>query len=62
MFFSEMLNEVMLTEANLESSQASTMELFSLRLSYILKTYLIAFKFHFLHNSPKKTSGEKVFC
>ena len=66
----------MLTEAYLEPSWTSTMELFSLQLSHILKTYLIriALKFHFLHNSPfreknlqlwklrEKTSGEKVFC
>ena len=36
-----MLNEVMLTEAYLEPSQTSMMELFSLRLSHILKMYLI---------------------
>ena len=44
----------MLTEAYLEPSRTSMMELFSLQLSHILKTYLIriALKFHFLHNSP----------
>ena len=36
-----MLNEVMLTGAYVEPSQTSTMELFPLRLSHILKTYLI---------------------
>ena len=33
--------EAMLTEAYLEPSRISTMELFSLWLSYVLKTYLI---------------------
>ena len=41
MLFGEMLNEVMVTEAYLEPSLTSTMELFSLRLSDILKAYLI---------------------
>ena len=46
----------MLTEAYLKPSRTSTMELFSLWLSQILKTYLIRsncfFRFHFLHSSP----------
>ena len=45
----------MLTEAYLEPSRTSTMELFSLRLNHILKSTLydqIAFRFHFLHNVP----------
>ena len=50
-----MLNEVMLTEAYLEPSRTSTMELFFFRLGHALKTYLIwpnCLKFHFSHNSP----------
>ena len=54
--------KVTLTDAYLEPSRTCTMELFSLRLSHILKTSKfnrIAFRFHFLHNSPfrEKTSG-----
>ena len=44
----------MFTEAYLEPSHTSAMELFSLWLNHILKTYLIrsnALRFHFLHNS-----------
>ena len=47
--------KVMLTVSYLEPSRTSTMDLFSLGLSHIFKTSLIpsiAFKFHFLHNSP----------
>ena len=58
-----MLNEVMLTEACLEPGRTSTMELFSLQLSNILKTYSIAFKLHFLHNSSfrQKTCNPENF-
>ena len=46
----------MFTQAYLEPSQRSTMELFLLRLSHILKTYLIRSNWlsvpYFLHNSP----------
>ena len=51
----------MFTEAYLEPSRTSTMELFSLRLSHIFKTYLIwsnCLKFHFSHNS---ISREKTY-
>ena len=61
-----MLNEVMLTEAYLEPTQTSTMELFSLWLSHILKMYLSSF-FYTTHPFVKKLttlkmSGVKVFC
>ena len=61
-----MLNEVMLTEAYLEPSQTSMMELFSLRLSHILKMYL-SFIFYTTHPFVKKLTtlkmpGVKVFC
>ena len=62
----------MLTEAYLEPSRTSMMELFSLQLCHILKMYLVwsnCLRFHFLHNWPfreklttLKTLGEKVFC
>ena len=46
----------MFTQAYLEPSRRSTMELFLLRLSHILKTYLIRSNWlsvpYFLHNSP----------
>ena len=53
----------MLTEACLEPGRTSTMELFSLQLSHILKTYSIAFKLHFLHNSSfrQKTCNPENF-
>ena len=58
-----MLNEVMLTEAYLEPGRTSTMKLFALQLSHILKTYLIAFKLHFLTNSSfrQKTCNPENF-
>ena len=58
-----MLNEVMLTKAHLEPGRTSTMKLFALQLSHILKTYLIAFKLHFLTNSSfrQKTCNPENF-
>ena len=46
--------KVMFTEGYLELSQTYTVELFSLGVNHILKTYFnrIAFRFQFLHNSP----------
>ena len=60
----------MLTEAYLEPSRAFMMELFSVWLSHILKTYLIRSNFPFFTQLKKKkkrltilkTLGEKVFC
>ena len=61
----------MFTEGYLEQSWTSTMELFSLPLNQILKTYLIELPFGsvFCTTHPfvkklatVKTSGEKVFC
>ena len=63
--------KVMLTEAYLEPSRTSMMELFSLRLSHILKTYLsklplgsIFYTIHYFVKKPTtlKTWGEKIFC
>ena len=63
----------MFTEAYLEPSRTNTMELISLRLNYILKTYLMPSNylggsfFYTTHSFAKKlttvrTLGEKVFC
>ena len=63
--------KVMLTEAYLEPSQTSTMELFSLWLNHILKMYFsklplgsIFCTTHPFGKKPKtlKTWGEKIFC
>ena len=63
--------KVMLTEAYLEPSRTSTMELFSLWLSHNLKMYFsklplgsIFCTTHPFGKKPKtlKTSGEKIFC
>ena len=62
--------KVMLTEAYLEPSRTATMELFSLRLSHILKTYFSKLPsgsiFYTTHSFVKKpttlkTWGEKIF-
>ena len=60
----------MLTDAYLEPNRTSTMELFSLRLNHILKTYLIQSNCllgSIFYTTREKTSncenmGEKVFC
>ena len=57
--------KVMFTEGYLELSQTYTVELFSLGVNHILKTYFnrIAFRFQFLHNSPfrEKTYNSENF-
>ena len=59
--------KVMLTEAYLEPSRTSTMELFSLRLSHILKTYLIRSNcllrsiFYKTHSFVEKTFNSENF-
>ena len=52
----------MLTETYLEPSRTSV-EFFSLWLSHMVKTYLVPFRFHFLHNSPfrEKTYDSENF-
>ena len=59
-----------LMPTGLEPSQTSTMELFPLQLSHILKTFLIRSNFLFFTKltlslkklTTVKISGEKVFC
>ena len=57
-----MLNVKLCSQTYLEPSRTSV-EFFSLWLSHMVKTYLVPFRFHFLHNSPfrEKTYDSENF-